>query len=102
MTVEGRSIQLDRYGHLLDPEEWDEHVASEIARALGIDRLKPSHWKVLHALREYYSEHHTNPMTRDLLRQTGLTLDRLYVLFPQGITRGAIRMAGLPRPDSCL
>jgi tRNA 2-thiouridine synthesizing protein E len=41
-------------------------------------------------------------MIRELCRKTGFTLKRLYELFPKGPAQDACRVAGLPRPDSCV
>ena len=41
-------------------------------------------------------------VVRVLVKETGLSLKRIYELFPSGPGKGACRVAGLPRPDSCV
>ena len=47
-------------------------------------------------------ERGTMPMIRELCRATGFSLQRIYELFPKGPAQDACRVAGLPKPDSCV
>ena len=96
------SIELDDKGYLARSEDWTEGVAAALARTAGIDELTDDHWLALHFLRRYHDEHGIAPMIRVLCRETGFTLKKIYELFPQGPTKGACKIAGLPRPDSCV
>ena len=42
------------------------------------------------------------PMIRVLCKGVEMTLQHIYDLFPGGPVKGACRVAGLPRPDSCV
>jgi tRNA 2-thiouridine synthesizing protein E len=93
---------LDADGFLADPAAWDEATAHVLARLAGIPELTGDHWRVIRFLRAYWREHGVVPMVRVLCRETGCSLDRIYELFPDGPSRGACRVAGLPKPDSCV
>ena len=95
-------IELDDQGHLADPAQWNEKVAAVLAEEEGVAPLSDDHWTVIDFLREYHEEHDTAPMIRVLVKETGLSLKRIYELFPSGPGKGACRVAGLPRPDSCV
>lgn len=96
------SIELDERGYLADPARWNEEVAAVLARDEGIAQLTDEHWALIHFLRRYQADHGTAPMVRVLCKETGFTLKRIYELFENGPARGACRVAGLPRPDSCV
>jgi tRNA 2-thiouridine synthesizing protein E len=64
--------------------------------------LTPDHWRVIDFLRRHQSEHGAAPMIRVLCRETGFSLQKIYDLFPKGPAKGACRVAGLPRPASCV
>ena len=65
----------------------------------GLDAV---HWEVIRFMRAYYAHHGRAPMNKDLKQGTGMPLLQLEGLFPEGIRRGARRLAGLPNPKACL
>ncbi len=93
---------LDAKGYLVDFTAWTREVAVELAAADGISELGPDHWRVIEFLREHQATHGAAPMIRVLCKGTGCALQQIYDLFPQGPAKGACRVAGLPRPDSCV
>lgn len=95
-------VELDDKGYLVDAADWSRQVAVALAEADGLGELGDDHWKVIDFLRAYQEAHGAAPMIRVLCRETGLTLQRIYDLFPAGPAKGACRVAGLPRPDSCV
>jgi dissimilatory sulfite reductase related protein len=98
-----RKIEVNDEGFLADPGEWDESVARLLARAEeGLDELTPEHWAIVHFIRTYYCEKGLAPMVRKMCQATGLSLKRIYELFPSGPAKGACKVAGLPKPDGCV
>ncbi len=96
------SPALDDKGYLLDFQAWTREVAVDLATANDIPALTDDHWRVIDFLRGYHAAHGTAPMIRVLCRETGCSLQQIYDLFPKGPAKGACRVAGLPRPDSCV
>jgi len=96
------AVELDDKGYLLDFEAWTPLLAEALALDEGIDVLGDEHWRVIDFLRSYQQENETAPMIRVLCKETALTLQRIYDLFPGGPAKCACRVAGLPRPDSCV
>ena len=92
-------VKLDEDGYLTIPYVWTPGLAGFLARQQGLETLSNEHWKVLHCLRDYYLEFGIPPPVNILCRETGLTLKQIYNLFPAGLTRGAVKIAGLPRPS---
>ena len=84
-------------GFLLRPETWAKDVAQTLARGEVSGDLTEEHWKIIDCLRQYYLEFETVPPVRMLVRQTGFSLRRIHELFPNGINKGACRVAGIPR-----
>ncbi len=94
--------KLDDNGYLIDPATWTRDVAVELAAIDGIEALTEDHWRVIDFLRAYQEERGVAPMIRTLCKGTGNSLRQIYDLFPKGPSKGACRVAGLPRPDSCV
>lgn len=95
-------VELDDKGYLVEFEQWNDRVAEALAAHDGIAELTEEHWRVIDFLREYQEEHGAAPMIRVLCKGVEMTLQRIYDLFPGGPAKGACRVAGLPRPDSCV
>ena len=102
LELGSQRIELDDKGYLTDFEVWTRKTAEALAATDGIDPLTSDHWRVIDFLRRYQGEHGVAPMIRVLCKETGFTLQKIYKLFPNGPAKGACRVAGLPRPDSCV
>ena len=108
LEVQGKSVETDEEGYLVNLSDWDENVAGEIAKAENID-MSDSHWEVVNFLREYYDEFQIAPAVRVLTKAIGKKLGAdkgnsqyLYELFPYGPAKQACKIAGLPKPTGCV
>jgi dissimilatory sulfite reductase related protein len=101
-TVAGQSLYFDWEGFFWDPQDWNEAIALALARESGMEGLDENQWRVIRFMREFYFYHGRAPKNKDLRKGTGMSLMTLEALFPQGIRKGARRLAGLPNPKACL
>lgn len=97
-----REVVVDENGFIQQPELWNAEVALALAQADGVTELTDSHWKVINYIRGYFQEFETAPTTRELCKATGFSLREIYELFPSGPVKGACKVAGLPKPSSCV
>lgn len=103
IEVNGKKIQLNEEGFLLNPEEWDMEIALALASVEeGLEGLSDDHWSVINYIREYYIEKDLAPMVRKMCKATGFSLKYIFELFPSGPAKGACKLAGLPKPDGCV
>lgn len=94
------SVDKNEEGYLTDASQWDKSVAEEIAKELGIS-LTEEHWKVIEYLREQHDE--GVEMTIRKVGKSGIVdIKGLYELFPGGPLKNSSKIAGLPRPTSCM
>ena len=77
MTIEvnGKSLETDEEGYLANLSDWEKEVASEMAKADGID-LSDDHWEIINFLREYYEEYQIAPAVRVLTKAVGKNLGK--------------------------
>lgn len=101
LQVGGATLEIDKNGFILDPDQWDEDVAAALAKTEGVMILTDKHWKVVNYIRDYYLEFGIPPMVARVCKSTGIRRDEIYELFPSGPTKGACKMAGLPMPSGC-
>ena len=73
-----------------------------LAREAGV-ALSPQHWKVITFCREDAAKNSgLSPGLRRISQLSGVSMKELYALFPKGPGKLAARIAGLPKPKSCL
>ncbi len=103
IDIEGKNIELNPEGFLVNYGDWNEEVAETMARADEL-MLDHCHWEAIRFLREYYTEFEVNPSPRKVVKTVGekltggkCTTKTLDELFPLGGCRQACRLAGLPQ-----
>lgn len=101
-TIEGTTVEVTDDGFFVDPDDWTEDMAPELARAEGIDTLTDRHWTVIRFMRAEYQEKGTGPTVRVLGKTSGVSVKELYQLFPKGPAKVAARIAGIPKPRGCI
>lgn len=101
-------VELGPDGHLLDPDDWCEALAEEMARRDGVE-LDALRWWLIRFVRRHFDEYGMPPLmrvaVREMRREAGVedaSSRTLYRLFPDGPIREACRYGGLPRPESCI
>jgi tRNA 2-thiouridine synthesizing protein E len=102
MTTETLNVELNDEGFLVDPEQWTDEIAAELARREGIDELTDAHWTVIRFMRSEYFDKGTGPTVRILGKTSGVGVRDLYKLFPKGPAKMAAKIAGIPKPRGCI
>jgi dissimilatory sulfite reductase related protein len=101
-TLTGVPVERDGEGFFIDPGQWTEEMAAEIARESGIDELTARHWIVIRFMRSAYLENGSAPSIRTLGKVSGVPIKELYQLFPKGPAKLAAKIAGIPKPRGCI
>ncbi|MGI5882435.1 MAG: TusE/DsrC/DsvC family sulfur relay protein [Dethiobacteria bacterium] len=101
-TIAGHEVLFDREGFLWASGDWNKEIAEALAQESGLASLEEDHWRVICFLREFYDYNGRAPLNRELTKGSSLSLLQIERLFPDGIKRGARRIAGLPNPKNCL
>lgn len=99
-NIAGKLIKVNEEGFMTDINQWDKEVAHEIAKSEGIE-LTDHHFKVLN----YLQEQHKNevPLTIRKVGKSGVVdIKGLYSLFPGGPLKKSSKIAGIPKPASCI
>jgi TusE/DsrC/DsvC family sulfur relay protein len=102
ITLAGIDIELNDEGFLVDPSQWTEAMAVDLARKEGIDPLTEEHWKIVRFMRSEYLAKGSGPSVRVLGKTSGVTIKELYQLFPRGPAKTAAKIAGIPKPKGCI
>lgn len=99
-TIAGVEVNVSEEGYLEDMSQWNEDIAKEIASEIGIE-LTPKHFEIINYLREK-----TEAKEALTIRKVGksgiVTIKELYKLFPKGPLKFSSKIAGIPKPTSCI
>ncbi|MBS3771124.1 MAG: TusE/DsrC/DsvC family sulfur relay protein [Bacteroidales bacterium] len=99
-TIAGKNVEVTEEGYLQDHTQWNEDIAKELAKEEGIE-LTDDHFKILNFLREKYEEGAN--LTIRKVGKSGITdIKGFYNLFPGGPLKKASKIAGIPKPTSCV
>ena len=104
LLVDGKPIEIDTEGYILNLDEWSEAFAIARAQEEGLE-LTDEHWQVIRYLRDYYQEHGVQAQVRVMIKHfTELwgaekgSNHYLHELFPiGGPQKQGNRLAGLLR-----
>jgi tRNA 2-thiouridine synthesizing protein E len=106
--VDSVSLETSADGFLRDAGLWNERVAEELARLNNIE-ISPAHWEILWFIRDYYFQYQHLPNARMFaaairkkLGEDKASSRYLQKLFPAGPLKYACKLAGLPKPPTCL
>ncbi len=101
-------VPTTKDGFLINKEDWTPEIAEIIAKEEGI-KLTEAHWEIIYFVQDYYQEYSITPIMRILGKAIGKKLGEnkgksryLYTLFPEVPIKQAARIAGLPKPPSCI
>ena len=96
----GVNVEVTEEGYLSDPSQWTKDIAAEIAKEEGIE-LTDKHFEVFEYLRKEHAA--GTPLTIRKVGKSGITdIKGLYELFPGGPLKKSSRIAGIPKPTSCV
>ena len=100
VTIAGLNIDLNEEGYLTDSNQWNKEVAEEIAKEEEIE-LTEKHSELLNFLREKHEE--GLDITIRKVGKSGLVdIKGFYTLFPKKPLKKSSRIAGIPKPTSCI
>lgn len=108
LKVGGLTLETKDQGFLRNRQDWNEAVATQLAAKENID-LSDQHWEIILFMRSYYEQYKHLPNTRMFIKAIAKTLGEdkgnsryLHKLFPNGPLKYACKLAGLPKPPTCL
>jgi len=101
-AIAGRDVKVDDEGFLTEFEEWDEQLAEQLAKNIGIDELTPAHWKVITFLRDDFQAQGETATLRRVSMVGGIPTKELFELFPKKPAKKMAYVAGLPKPVGCV
>lgn len=98
--IAGSNVKVNGEGYLLDFSQWNREVGQQIAEAEGI-QMTPRHWEVIEWLQEQVKAEKALSI-RGIKKSGVLDIKEFYSLFPGGPLKISTKIAGVPKPKSCI
>ncbi len=100
LTIAGIRLDVTEEGYLTDVSQWNKEIAKEIAQNEGIE-LTEKHWEVISWIQEQV-KNEVALSIRGIKKSGVLNIKEFYALFPGGPLKKATKIAGVPKPKSCI
>lgn len=95
-----KNILVNEEGYLTNFAQWDKEVGEEIAKENNIT-LTPKHWEVINYIQDEFKK--DSPLSIRKIGKSGVVdIKEFYALFPVGPLKTATKIAGVPKPASCI
>ena len=99
-TYAGISVDVNEEGYFTKPEQWTKEVAAAIAKDENLE-LTETHYKVLEYLRSRFLGGDTLSI-RSINKSGVVDVKTFYQLFPGAPLKKSTKIAGIPKPASCV
>ena len=99
-TIAGHLVRVNEEGYLLDADQWSKDIALEIAKEEGVE-LSDKHFEIVEFIRAKVKSGES--LTIRSIGNSGKTdIKGFYTLFPGAPLKKASKIAGVPKPSSCV
>ncbi len=100
LSINGFVVDVNEEGYFTDSDVWTREIAKEVAKESNIE-LTDKHYEVLDFLRKKY--HEGVPLSIRKVGKSGIVdIKEFYKLFPGGPLKISSKIAGIPKPVSCV
>ncbi len=98
--MNSKQVEVNDEGYLTNFDQWDRQVGLNIAEEEEIT-MTDRHWEVIAYLQEEFRK--SEPLSiRKIKNSEVVSIKEFYDLFPGGPLKKATKIAGIPKPASCV
>ncbi|HAD14884.1 MAG TPA: sulfur relay protein DsrC [Saprospirales bacterium] len=99
-NIAGVTIQVNEEGYLTSFQQWNQEVGTALAQEANIN-MSPRHWEVINYLQTEFKN--DVPLSIRKIGKSGVVdIKEFYQLFPIAPLKTASKIAGIPKPASCI
>jgi len=99
-TIAGVTVDVNEEGYFTNPAQWSKEIAAEIAKEEGIV-LTAQHFAIMEFLRNKFLGGEALSI-RSINHSGVIDVKTFYQLFPGAPLKKATKIAGIPKPVSCI
>lgn len=98
--IAGKTIQVNEEGFMTNFGEWTKEVGEALAAENQIS-LSPKHWELINYIQTEVKNE--SPLSIRKIGKSGVVdIKEFYALFPNAPLKTATKIAGVPKPASCI
>ena len=99
-NIAGTDILVNDEGFMTDFSQWNKEVGEALAQENHIS-LSPRHWEVIEYIQGEFRK--DSPLSIRKVGKSGVVdIKEFYALFPNAPLKTATKIAGVPKPASCI
>jgi tRNA 2-thiouridine synthesizing protein E len=99
-TYAGVTVDVNEEGYFTNPTQWSKQIAAEIAKEEKIE-LTDQHYAIIDFLRNRYNSGEALSI-RSINHSKIIDVKTFYQMFPGAPLKKATKIAGIPKPASCI
>lgn len=99
-TFAGVTVDVNEEGYFTNPSQWTKEIAAAMAKEEGLE-LTDKHYEMLEYLRNKFNS--GEQLTIRGINKSGVVdVKTFYQMFPGAPLKKSTRIAGIPKPTSCV
>ena len=99
-TYAGVTVDVSDDGYFTNPSQWNKEIAKEIAKEEGVE-LTDKHFAILEYLRDRFVKGEALSI-RGINKSGIVDVKDFYQMFPGAPLKKSTKIAGIPKPASCV
>ncbi len=96
----GVNVEVNDEGYMTDSSQWTKEIATDIAKQEGVE-LTDKHFEVLDYIRDKVASGATLTI-RGINKSGVVDAKSFYQMFPGAPLKKSTKIAGVPKPESCI
>jgi tRNA 2-thiouridine synthesizing protein E len=98
--IAGKTVQVNEEGYLTNFSEWNKEIGEALASEAQLE-LTPKHWELINYIQTEVKNE--LPLSIRKIGKSGVVdIKEFYALFPNAPLKTATKIAGVPKPASCI
>ncbi|MBP9098379.1 MAG: TusE/DsrC/DsvC family sulfur relay protein [Ferruginibacter sp.] len=98
--IAGNTIEVNEEGYMTNFSQWNKGIGEALAQEANIV-LTPRHWEVVNYLQDEFKKEVALSI-RKIGKSGVVDIKEFYALFPNAPLKTATKIAGIPKPASCI
>lgn len=98
--IAGIPVEVNEEGYMTNFAQWNKDIGNAMASEANI-ALSPRHWEVISYIQDEFRKE--VPLSIRKIGKSGVVdIKEFYTLFPNAPLKTATKIAGIPKPASCI
>ena len=98
--IANTTVDVNEERFMTSFSQWNKQIGEELAKEANIN-LTPRHWQIIDYIQDEFKKE--SPLSIRKIGKSGVVdIKEFYELFPKAPLKTATKIAGVPKPASCI